>query len=310
MMNIRPMLATLIDKPFDKKGWLFEIKWDGYRAIAIKNKTIELRSRNQKSLNSKFPSIAAALKKLPGEMVLDGEIVVLDKKGKSNFQLLQNYQRKPEGALYYCIFDVLSYKGKDLTGMPLIQRKALLKKILTKQSSPLRFSDHIEEKGKAFFRLAAKQGLEGIMAKKEDSPYEFRRSKDWLKIKTKWRQEVVIGGYTEPKGSRKRFGALLLGVYDKGNLRYVGHVGGGFDEKLLEEIYKQLGELITTKCPFITAPKPNTPATWVKPKLVCEVAFAEWTSDGKMRQPIFQGMRIDKNAKDVVRERLKKVPIR
>lgn len=305
------MLATLVEEPFDKKGWLFEIKWDGYRALAFKNKTVELGSRNQKSFNTRFPTLVAELKKLPGEMVLDGEIVVLDKKGRSSFQLLQNYQKNKEGPLYYYIFDILAYQGQDLTQTPLFERKKLLKKILSKRSkSSLRYSDHIEEKGKAFFRLATKLGLEGILAKNGASSYQFHRSKDWLKIKTNCRQEVVIGGFTEPKGSRKRFGALLIGVYDKNQLRYVGHVGGGFDEKLLEEIYRKLQKLITPTCPFKAAPRPNSPATWIKPKLVCEVAFAEWTDDGKMRQPIFQGMRIDKSAKDVVREKPKRVPKR
>ncbi len=296
------MLATLVDKPFDQKGWIFEIKWDGYRAFASKNREdVELISRNQKSYNERFPTLVRELKKLKGSFLIDGEIVILDKTGKSNFQLLQNYYKRKEGTPYYYVFDLISLNGKDLRDLPLIERKALLKKLL-RGAKTIRFSDHIEERGKAFFRAAAKKGLEGIIAKKGDSPYRSCRSRDWQKIKTKMRQEVVIGGFTEPKGSRKKFGALLVGVYKRGRLLYAGHVGGGFTEKLLRDVYCDWRKIVTRACPFVEEPHPNSPVTWVKPKLVCEVAFAEWTQDGNLRQPIFKGMRYDKPAKKVVRE--------
>lgn len=304
--KIAPMLATLIEQPFDKEGWLFEIKWDGYRALAYKNTEILLLSRNQLSFNQRFPSLVSALKKLPGSFVVDGEIVILDKKGRSNFQLVQNYQRSKQTPYYY-VFDILYFNDRDLRGMPLIERKKILKKLLSsRRNSQVRFGDYIEEKGISFFRAVKKKGLEGVIAKKENSTYQSRRSKDWLKIKTGLRQEVVIGGFTQPRGSRKSFGSLLVGVYHKGHLLYAGHVGGGFDEQLLSSVYSQLQKTIASKCPFYREPHPNAIVTWVKPKLVCEVAFAEWTDDGIMRQPIFKGMRLDKAPKEVVKEIPKK----
>jgi bifunctional non-homologous end joining protein LigD len=276
-----PMLATLVDKPFDGEDWIFEVKWDGYRALAHKKKKVILLSRGQKPWNEKFPTIAQELKKIPGQCILDGEIVILDKKGKSNFQMLQNYQKEKKGIPLYYVFDILSYQGKDLT----------------------KFSGHIEKKGKAFFQKAKKKREEGIIAKKKLSTYQFHRSRDWLKIKTGLRQEVVIGGFTQPKGSRHRFGALLVGVYSKGHLIYVGHVGSGFSRESLEEMHQKLKKIGSLKCPFQTEPDPNMPVSWVRPRLVCEVSFAEWTKDGKMRQPIFRGLRVDKSPKSVIRER-------
>lgn len=304
-VKVSPMLTKLVDKPFDKKGWIFEIKWDGYRAIAFKDKDVQLVSRGRQSFNRLFPSIIAELKKIRGDFIIDGEIAILDKKGISQFQLLQNYQRKKEGTPYYYVFDILSYRKRDLAKHPLIERKSILKKLLqeTPGLSHIKYSDHINEKGIAFFNKAKKLGLEGIIAKKADSTYQFRRSSDWVKIKSTLRQEVVIGGFTEPKGGRKKFGALLVGVYEKGNLVYTGHVGGGFNEQLLEDVYQKLQKLISKTCPFFQRPRTNTPATWVKPKLVCEVAFREWTNDGNMRMPIFKGLRTDKPAKEVIRER-------
>ncbi len=299
-----PMLATLVDKPFDSEDWIFEIKWDGYRALANKNKEVRLLSRGQKSWNDKFPAIVKELKKIPGNCILDGEIVILDKKRRSNFQMLQNYQRQQKGTPLYYVFDILSYQGKDLTKLPLIERKKILCQLLKKARLPhVKFSGHIEKKGIAFFRAAKKKKLEGIIAKKKESGYQFQRSRDWLKVKTGLRQEVVIGGFTEPQGSRRRFGALLVGVYERGHLIYVGHVGGGFNRESLEEMHQKLKKIISSKCPFQIEPHPNTPVSWVKPKFVCEVSFAEWTKDGKMRQPIFKGLRVDKKPKAVVRER-------
>lgn len=300
---MKAMLATLIKEPFNDKDWLFETKWDGYRALAHKAKTVKLLSRNDKSFNQRFPVLVKELQRLPGNFILDGEIVILDKHKRSHFQLLQNYLKSQEGSLCYYIFDILSYQGKDLTNLPLIKRKKILHKLL--QCSPskhLKFSKHIEKNGKKLFTQAKKIGLEGIIAKRKESRYVSKRSREWLKIKTGMRQEVVIGGFTKPRGSRKYFGALLVGVYKRGNLVYSGHVGGGFNQALLKIVYQQMHRLEQQKCPFQIEPDPNMPVTWIRPKLVCEVAFSEWTKEGIMRQPIFQGMRTDKPARSVVRE--------
>lgn len=296
------MLATLVDAPFNGKEWIFETKWDGYRALAVKGKGVKLLSRGKKSFNHRFPEIVKAVEALGGTFVLDGEIVVLDAKGRSNFQILQNYQRTKKGALYYCVFDLLFLNGKDLRKRPLLERKALLQKLLRKAPRSIRYSKQVREKGVASFQAAVRKGFEGIVAKRVDSTYQSRRSLDWQKIKTAQRQEVVIGGFTRPRGARKKFGALLVGVYEKGKLLYTGHVGGGFNEKLLHEVHQKLCKYIASCCPFSEEPTSNMPVTWVKPKLVCEVSFAEWTREGMMRQPIFKGMRVDKPAKQVKRE--------
>lgn len=301
---IKPMLASLISHPFDDENWLFEIKWDGYRALANIDKKVELFSRNEKSFNQQFSPIVEDLSHLKEQAILDGEIVILDSNGRSNFQLMQNYQTTHRGELYYYVFDLLYLNGHDLRDRPLIERKEILKNLMDQTSFKyVRYSDHIMTKGEKLFEEARKQRLEGIMAKKIESLYVSKRSHDWLKIKTHQRQEVIIGGYTQPRGGRKHFGALLLGVYnEKKEFIYVGHVGGGFDQKLLEKIFLQLHSLEQKKCPFQTIPKTNTHPTWVKPKLVCEVSFAEWTTDGRLRQPIFEGMREDKKANLIKRE--------
>ena len=297
-----PMLATLIDKPFDDKEWIFEIKWDGYRALAEKGKEVHLVSRNQK-LFKQFPGINEELKKIPGTWIIDGEVVVLDKKGRSDFQLLQNYQRRKVRHPVYYVFDILSYQGRDLRHLTLVERRKILKELLKQvRLKSVRFSKSIEGKGKAFFSQAKKKGLEGIMAKKKESLYRSVRTREWLKIKTGMRQEVVIGGFTKPQGSRAYLGALLVGVYKKGKLVYAGHVGGGFNREGLKEMYEKLKKITVSKSPFAIEPHPNTPVTWVRPKLVCEVKFAEWTEDGMLRQPVFIGIRVDKSPKQVVRE--------
>lgn len=299
------MLAYLIDAPFNDDNWLFEIKWDGYRAIGeVKGDKVNLYSRSFKSFNTIYPEIVEALQKLKIEAIFDGELVIINKKGLSDFQAMQNYQRDKKGHLHYCIFDLLYWKGKDLRDTPLIERKALLEKILKKSKDPrLVYSDHILSKGKELYKLAQKKHIEGIMAKEIHSPYESKRSRNWLKIKTHGRQEVIICGFTQPRGSRKAFGSLIIGVHEKGVLRYAGHVGGGFDEKSLTRIKAILLPLITPKCPFTIVPKTNMPVTWVKPKLLCEVSFAEWTREGIMRQPIFMGLRSDKTAAKVIHEK-------
>lgn len=300
---IPPMLCTLIKEPFSDKEWLFEVKWDGFRALAFVAKKVVLKSRNN-IVFTQFAPIVKELQKIKEKVVLDGEIVLLDEEGKSQFQLMQNYKTNQVGTLAYYVFDILYLDGEDLRSLPLIKRKTILEKLLGKYKfSKVFYSDHILEEGKAFFKVIKKEKMEGIIGKKISSTYQSKRSRDWVKIKTTMRQEVVIGGFTEPKGSRKRFGSLLVGVYNKKKeLVYVGSVGGGFDRATLEEVYKQLKPLIQDKCPFKQVPKANAKETWVKPKLLCVVSFLEWTSSNSMRHPVFVGMRMDKKPKEVVRE--------
>lgn len=300
---VKPMLATLVEKPFDRHGWVFEIKWDGYRAIAeVSGGHVRLYSRNLLSFEEKFAPVTHALRKLRHEVVLDGEVVALDASGKANFQLLQSYQKTGAGDLVYYVFDLLFLDGRDLCAEPLRERKKVLGRLF-KRRGVIRCSDHVEEAGIAFFHAAAEQGLEGIMAKQAGSPYrEGMRSAAWLKIKTRRRQEAVIGGFTRPRGSRQGLGSLVLGLFEGDRFVYVGHAGGGFNERSLVEVRARLDPLIQPTCPFEKRPKTNMPATWVKPQLVCEIAFQEWTGDGIMRQPIFLGLREDKQATAVVRE--------
>jgi len=298
------MLAFLSEEPFDSDEWLFEIKWDGYRAIAeIENRQVNLYSRELNSFNKKYPSIVSALNLIGNDMVLDGEIVVLNNEGKSDFQLLQSYENTGKGNIVYYVLDILYHDGKDLINIPLSHRKKLLKNILPDIQN-IRYNDHIMKEGKAFYRLAEEKGLEGIMAKKLNSKYLInRRSKDWLKLKIKKRQEAIIAGYTEPKGSRGYFGSLILGVYDQNReLIYIGHTGTGFTEDVLENIYRKLQLIKRKTSSFKTEPKTNTPATWVSPELICEVEFTEWTQEGLMRQPVFLGLREDKISKEVRKE--------
>lgn len=307
---VKPMLATLVKEPFDDAEWLFEIKWDGYRAIGSWDGRHEsLYSRNNIDFSSKYPPVYEALRQLNHKVVLDGEIVAVDDEGRSKFVWLQNYGREPQGSLAYYVFDILWCDGHDVRDWPLIKRKALLKEILG-DNDRLRYSDHIVGKGGDFFEMAKQRQLEGIMAKRCDSRYiEDYRSKQWLKVKTHLRQEVVIGGYTEPRGSRKHLGALVMGVYEDGKLRYVGHTGGGIPPKLMPELRKTLESIEQKESPFSEKVKPNAPVHWVKPDLLAEVSFAEWTQDGHMRQPIFVGLRADKPPQSVGREKPKEVSV-
>lgn len=303
--NIKPMLATLTEEPFDNEDWVFEIKWDGYRALAyVADGNVQLVSRNNLSFTASYPEVAEALQDMEISAVFDGEIVAFNEKGVPDFQLLQNWQNSRDGQLQFYIFDLLWINGYDVTMLPLTERKRILQAAIPPGHSVLRYSDHIVHDGKRFFELALEQGLEGIMAKAADSRYLVnKRSRDWLKIKVNKRQEVVIGGYTSPRNSRQFFGALLLGVYDGDELVYVGHTGSGFNQKSLAEIHAKLAKLETTKSPFKKIPKPNMPVTWVKPQLVCEIKFTEWTKDWIARHPIFMGLRKDKSPKDVHIER-------
>ncbi len=302
--HIKPMLATLIKEPFDHPDWLFEVKWDGYRAVAEirEGQVVSLYSRNGLTFNRKFAPIAEALAKFRFDALLDGEIVVVDERGQADFQMLQDYRKTGRGHLIYYVFDLIHFAGHDLTNLPLARRKELLKRILPVVPN-IKFSDHIREEGVLFFQVAKEKGLEGIIAKQAQSAYRMgRRSRQWLKVKTLLTQEGVIAGFTEPRGGRKHIGALVLGAFTGDDLVFIGHTGGGFSAEALREIHAKLEPLIRNKCPFRMEPKTNTPVTWVKPELVCEVLFHGWTDEGIMRQPVFLRLRDDKAARDVVRE--------
>jgi bifunctional non-homologous end joining protein LigD len=298
------MLAVTGREPFNAPGWLFEVKLDGYRMISdIRKSSIRLYSRNNVTWNDRFSVIAEALKnKIKPGCVLDGELVILDDKGMPSFQMMQNYILKREGTPVYYVFDVLFFMGRDLRKTELWKRKKLLSKLI-KVSLHIRPCEYVEDKGIDFFKLLKKNGFEGVVAKRKDSLYySGARSGSWIKIKSFLRQEAIICGYTAPSGSRKRFGSLILGVNSKAGLKHIGQTGSGFNEEILEFIYKKLKTLITKKSPFPEPIESNTPAIWVKPKMVCEVKFTEWTSDGKMRHPVFMGLREDKKAEEVFRE--------
>lgn len=298
-----PMLPMLVAKPFNRKDWLFEIKWDGYRAIATKQGThCQLYSRNNISLATQYPTIIEALKKIDHDIVIDGEIVVVDKDGRSQFQLLQNYTRTSSGTLIYYVFDLLFIDGKDLQKHPLIERKKLLQKILP-QRSCIKLSKHIFEKGIAFFKAAQKQKLEGIVGKESTSPYVQGRTKLWQKIKIIHEQEAIIIGFTKPKGSRSYFGSLVLAAYKGKKLYYIGNVGSGFTQASLQKLYKRMKPLSITECPLATKPPFHETVTWLSPRLVAQIKFAQWTHKGIMRQPIFLGLRSDKKAQEVHREK-------
>jgi bifunctional non-homologous end joining protein LigD len=315
---IRPMLAEPVEKPFDDPKWLFEIKWDGYRALAfIADGKARLVSRNRNDLTGRFPELRDLPRFVKAKTaILDGEVVALDREGRSSFSLMQQRTAFRAGrgrvgvsadvpVLYYA-FDLLYLDGYDWRQVPLQERKRQLASLLRK-ADVVRYSDHYEEHGKALFALARQKGLEGIVAKKRASSYQERRSRDWLKIKIKRRLECVIGGYTEPEGSRAHFGALVLGLYDqKGRLIHVGQAGSGFDQKSLDEVWKVLKKLETKKNPFSGGIEVLRQARWVKPELVAAIEFAEWTgriggrSAPKLRAPVFLGLRKDKDAKECV----------
>jgi bifunctional non-homologous end joining protein LigD len=302
--QIKPMLAQSVDKPFDRKNWIFELKWDGYRAICeVEKGNVNLYSRNLHSYNQRFATVARSFQGFEQDVVLDGELVVVDKTGRPNFGLIQDY---PEGGgtLLYYVFDILYYDDRDLTSLPLIERKEILKTMLPNLAN-VRLSDYVEDEGKSFFSIAQKLKLEGIMAKDGQSEYLVdHRSENWLKIRTQKRQEAIICGFTSPKGNRTNFGALILGVYRRGKLKYIGHAGGGFNEQSLKSVFSKLMKITQDTCPFEEVPLTNGAVTWVKPNLLCEVEFKEWTKGHIMRHPVFMGLREDKEPKDVIEEKV------
>ena len=293
------MLAKLTSETFDNEDWVFEIKWDGYRAVADLSKEEPLfYSRNGISFLSKFEKVSRDFKYQNHQMILDGEIIAYDENGKPNFQLLQQIGDNPNLALTYQVFDLLWLNGHSTEELSLIQRKELLKEALI-ETDVIKYCDHIPEKGIDFFKQMKKMGLEGMIAKKANSIYtENHRTHDWLKIKFTNTEEAVICGFTEPKGSRESFGALILGKYINGELIYAGHTGTGFNKELLNQLHQRLLKLVVKTSPFEKRPKTNMPVTWTKPELVCEIKFSEITEDGIFRHPVFVTIREDKEPEE------------
>jgi bifunctional non-homologous end joining protein LigD len=315
----QPMMAKLV-KRIPTGDWQFEIKYDGFRALAfIESKgDVRLMSRNEKDLGGKFPDVLESLRKLPTKnTVLDGEIVVLDSKGRSSFQLLQNWEsgdkRRP---LFYYIFDMPQHDGTDLRSVPIEDRQARIHKLIRRPTGIIGISEVLHGDGEALLEQARKLGLEGLIGKRARSLYEpGRRSGAWIKLKTHREQEFVIGGYSDPAGGRQHFGALLLGYFESRKLRFCGKVGTGFNDSMLRSLRMKFQELETAECPFENLPESRSGrfgsgitraemrrCHWLKPELVCQVRFSEWTDDFKLRQPVYLGLREDKNARDVVRE--------
>jgi bifunctional non-homologous end joining protein LigD len=313
---IHPMLATSVDDPFDDPGWLFEIKWDGYRAIAfIAKGKVRLVSRNQNDLTAQYPELQSVPSFIQAETaILDGEVAALDEHGRSSFSLMQQRtgirsggrrtgSRQDISVLYY-VFDLLYLDGYDLRRVSLEERKELLAKI-TRLDGPVRYSDHFPQ-GKALFDVARQKGLEGILAKRRSSVYEERRTREWLKIKITQTLDCVIGGYTDPEGSRSYFGSIVLGLYDKkGDLIHVGQAGTGFDQAMLKQVWQKLEKLETKRSPFPKGVEALRTVHWIKPELVAEIKFSEWTHESaeggmKLRAPVFLRLRNDKDPKECV----------
>lgn len=315
--KLKPMLATPFDAPFDDAGWLFEVKWDGYRSLCfVDGEHIRFLSRNHLDFGQKFPDLTAARAEIVAQTaVIDGEIVALNPEGKLDFQLLQNVagfrpgpRRTEKPVLIFYAFDLLYCNGRDLRNAPLLDRKRLLSQIINGQGR-IRFSDHVKGKGRLLFEQVREQGMEGIIAKDGQSKYEQRRSKRWLKIKLTKTMDAVIGGYTGGRGSRSHFGALILGCYEEGTLHHLGNVGGGFSEDALEQLHERMQALRTDQSPFETAPKTEEKTQWLRPELVCEVRFTEMTVEGKLRHPIFLRMRDDKDPRTCTLTGQKPLPV-
>ena len=314
---VEPMKAQLVDsiRPGD---WVYEIKFDGYRALALRGgRETRILSRNQKNLGKKFPEITSSIAVLDvQDAIIDGEIVALDDKGRPSFQLLQGYDiglvRPP---IVFYAFDLLRLNGEDLRGLPIEERKAKLAALLKNPLPAIRYSASFTENIDELLNRVRELSLEGLIGKRAGSRYDSKRSGAWIKIKLYQQGSFVIGGYTQPAGERKHMGALLVGVYENGKLKFAGRVGTGFSEKLLKALSLELNKIAVKSCPFFNLPAtgrgldPGLTVTemkrciWVNPSMVCEVKFTEWTRDDRLRQPVFFGIREDKNANEVVREK-------
>lgn len=307
--SLEPMLATLITRPFSDPDWLFELKWDGMRALAfVRDGALELRSRRARIITSQFPELEVLPVKLSAKQaVVDGEIVVLDAEGRPDFGLMQqrmNVARPSrsqiaEAPVIYYLFDVLYCDGFDLRNVPLTERKRFLKRILIAED-PVRYSDHVVGQGEDLYRLTKERQIEGVVGKRSRSRYTAGRSAEWVKLKSTCEVDAVVGGFTAPRGDRGRFGALLVGLYDGPNLRFVGGCGSGFNEKSQEQVWAQLEKLVTPESPFSEKPQTREKSTWVKPLLVARVKFTEWTRDKHLRAPVFLGLRTDVDPRECV----------
>lgn len=317
---LEPMKAKLVDEPPSRGEWVYELKWDGYRALGIKDGTrVEIYSRTRKLLTEEFPEVRDALLQLPVERaIVDGEIVALDSHGRAMFQLLQaraiGHRRPP---IFFYLFDLLHQDGRDLLQTPLCDRKSALEELLRNGPEALRFSANIEGDVRKILQEIGAHGMEGVIGKLRESTYEPGiRSGSWVKVKCGAEQEFVIGGFTDPQGTRPHLGAIHVGYYEGSEFRYAGKVGAGFNRALLEVMKQKLDAIAVEKCPFTDIPTRSrgkwtrnmSPAAmrkahWVRPELVCLIRFAEWTDDGALRQPVFLGLREDKEPRDVIRER-------
>jgi bifunctional non-homologous end joining protein LigD len=299
--KVTPMKAMLTDDRFSDPDWIYERKLDGIRCIAIKaEQRVRLLSRNDLSLNARFGEVVAALELDPvTDVVLDGEVVGFAV-WLTSFERLQQRGERPVHVFYY-VFDILHLDGHDVTALPLRARKGLLRHALAFHG-PVRFTTHRNGEGEALYREACRKGWEGVIAKNGDSTYVSKRTRDWLKFKCIQEQEFVIGGYTDPRGERIGFGALLVGFYRRGKLEYAGKVGTGFDTDTLQRLGRKLVQLETDTCPFVGDGLPRRGVHWVKPKLVAQIGFTEWTAGDKLRHPRFLGLREDKKPDEVVRE--------
>jgi DNA ligase D-like protein (predicted ligase) len=309
--SVIPMLATLTEDRFSDPNWIFERKWDGVRCLAFRSASgaVRLRSRNDQVMDGTYPEVAEAVAaQADVALLLDGEVVAFDGR-RTSFERLQgrlgisraNEARSTGIAVYYYVFDLLHVDGQDVRGLPLRDRKRLLRQAV-RFADPLRFTTHRNEAGEEEYRKACARGDEGVIAKRADSPYRSGRSGDWLKFKCVRDQELVVGGYTAPKGSRVAFGALLVGYYDGTDFVYAGKVGTGFDAKTLRDLYDRMTSLQRPTSPFDRGRVRERDVHWVEPKLVAEIGFTEWTRDGLLRHPRYLGLRTDKSASEVVRE--------
>jgi bifunctional non-homologous end joining protein LigD len=294
--RVKPMLATLVRKPFHKPGWIYEEKYDGYRILAYKEgDRVTLLSRNGNDRTATYASVARAVQKLRSRtLLLDGEVVAFDKKHISRFQLLQ----EGSAPTAYAVFDCLYIDGRDLRQDPLETRRPAAESAIDKADG-LMISHRLADNGREAFKTAKRKGYEGVVAKDLSSPYIEGRSSKWLKVKVHQEEEMVIAGFTKPEGSRTHFGALLLGAYENGNLRYVGKVGTGFNENTLAALYQKFKPLVQSKPPFVDPPREKD-VTYLKPRLVAQISFQEWTADRKLRQPVFLGLRDDKRPEEVL----------